>query len=302
MPGRARVGGRGVLRSGRRQDRCCLGCCEVVKDSASPACHTASLPCFACNSAHSRSFDLPLQPADATCRCDLPAASQLAGGLTRVWVLRDGHPLADVDGYIARVDALLDLAHLGVLPAPPEQARRLNTEVAHLWQAAATIRRCRGEVGRPGMRRCGPLGHTGHAPLANGSTCQSAFARPLPQPPFSSHLLPSAVDERPLVLGLRLLLLPLQISLLLQADRTRFLCEPTCVSRNSQMQRCSSEQLSRLCAACGARTTLCRPASRTKCLVPANRRLVLLPRPPNAPLCSGSSSSPAPPCATRRSA
>ena len=38
----------------------------------------------------------------------------------------------DVDGYVARVDAPLQHAHLGVLAAPAEQPRRLHAEVAHL--------------------------------------------------------------------------------------------------------------------------------------------------------------------------
>ncbi len=47
-------------------------------------------------------------------------------------MLGHGLALADVDGDVARVDALLDLAHLGMLSAPTEQPRRLHTEVAHL--------------------------------------------------------------------------------------------------------------------------------------------------------------------------
>mmetsp|Transcript_40222 Transcript_40222/g.101178 ORF Transcript_40222/g.101178 Transcript_40222/m.101178 type:complete len:353 (+) Transcript_40222:799-1857(+) len=43
---------------------------------------------------------------------------------------------ADVDGDVPRVHALLEAPHLGVLPAPAEQPRRLHAEVAHLLRHA----------------------------------------------------------------------------------------------------------------------------------------------------------------------
>jgi hypothetical protein len=47
-------------------------------------------------------------------------------------VLGDGCALAYVDGDVAGVHALLDLAHLGVLATTTEQAGGLHTEVANL--------------------------------------------------------------------------------------------------------------------------------------------------------------------------
>ena len=46
----------------------------------------------------------------------------------------DGLPIADVDGDVARVDAPLQLAHLGVFTSASEQPGRLYSEVANLAQ------------------------------------------------------------------------------------------------------------------------------------------------------------------------
>lgn len=50
-----------------------------------------------------------------------------------IWVLGDGFALADVDGDVVGVHPFLELAHLWMLAPPPEQSRRLHSEVAHLY-------------------------------------------------------------------------------------------------------------------------------------------------------------------------
>ena len=47
--------------------------------------------------------------------------------------------LTNVDGDVSGVDASLQLAHLGMVPPPPEQPWRLHPEVAHLDQSHSHV-------------------------------------------------------------------------------------------------------------------------------------------------------------------
>mmetsp|Transcript_14148 Transcript_14148/g.42705 ORF Transcript_14148/g.42705 Transcript_14148/m.42705 type:complete len:206 (+) Transcript_14148:1263-1880(+) len=63
-------------------------------------------------------------------RAVMPHLLPLMALVRSAW-LWHGDTLSDVDGNVLGVDAALELAHLGMLPTAPEQARRLHPEVPH---------------------------------------------------------------------------------------------------------------------------------------------------------------------------
>ena len=81
----------------------------------------------------------------AECMACLVGSGCLPGELHR------GTPLftelTNVDGDVSGVDTGLQLAHLGMVPPPPEQPRRLHSEVAHLHRIQTDVIDTRCAVG-----------------------------------------------------------------------------------------------------------------------------------------------------------